>query len=613
MKSMLSIVLFRNKQKYILIFLSILVGIIYQNNAEAFPIISEMEIISGERGIAVSFNADASFEAIFSGKEKQVTAILKKCVYGLPEFVYEQFSPSSPIKKIIAHEKINAEVEIILYLKHEVSVPIKTIQKNHQWIALISQNPVQFYSWKTTQDDTRNATVKQSVTTPMEKIQESSSLLNIRLLERGQISELAFEFDKKVNGTIERKNNVVSLYVDNSLNKIGKKEFFLPENAAFKNVSIVEERIKHKLSLKAVFSIDTLVIDSEFNMVFTQGEVLSFFLVKRNNRKATLWTSGQGLAVDYHFYDVPSYNVDLNKISKRAQRDAAVQLSRKKIFAINSKEKIDVKDSIIESKKEIIQKDTLIAKTDETEILKNAIQSRNNKSLTSITLSEVNMRNNPSLKGKIVRKIANGDTVSIVEKRDKWTKVLKENDTGFIYSQYLQELDTSGVKIGDKLAMKDSLNDSNILVNQQITKVSTTESLPMSSNTALQADVPNNMLPATQDIPLLRKKVIQYHGGGRDPFQPLVLDSISSSEYPFVENLNLVGVLMDDVDKIALCEDTRNQNRSFTLREHDPVFKGKVLKIYKDKIVFLITEYGISRSLTLSLEKVLPDQEVSKK
>ena len=68
-----------------------------------------------------------------------------------------------------------------------------------------------------------------------------------------------------------------------------------------------------------------------------------------------------------------------------------------------------------------------------------------------------------------------------------------------------------------------------------------------------------------------------------------------------MENLKLVGILFDNTDRLALLEDRVNNRRPFALREEDQIDHGKVLKIYKDKVVFLLTEYGISRSYTMRL------------
>jgi len=97
------------------------------------------------------------------------------------------------------------------------------------------------------------------------------------------------------------------------------------------------------------------------------------------------------------------------------------------------------------------------------------------------------------------------------------------------------------------------------------------------------------------------KNRVRYIRSGRDPFMPLVVDTADDSQGATVEHLRLVGVLIDNADQIALLEDLKNDRKPFALRENDPVNRGKVLKIYKDKVVFLLTEFGISRSYTIRL------------
>jgi hypothetical protein len=97
-------------------------------------------------------------------------------------------------------------------------------------------------------------------------------------------------------------------------------------------------------------------------------------------------------------------------------------------------------------------------------------------------------------------------------------------------------------------------------------------------------------------------ELVRYKVFGRDPFVPLLRDT-SSSELPNVENLRLVGVLEDARERIALVEDFKNGNRAFALRTNDPVAYGKVLRVHRDKVVFLIRDFEVSRSYTLGLSK----------
>jgi hypothetical protein len=95
-------------------------------------------------------------------------------------------------------------------------------------------------------------------------------------------------------------------------------------------------------------------------------------------------------------------------------------------------------------------------------------------------------------------------------------------------------------------------------------------------------------------------ELVRYRVFGRDPFVPLVRDT-TDGELPRVENLRLVGVLEDSRERIALLEDFRNSNRAFALRTNDPVESGKVLRIQRDRVVFLIRDFDVSRSFTLNL------------
>lgn len=52
--------------------------------------------------------------------------------------------------------------------------------------------------------------------------------------------------------------------------------------------------------------------------------------------------------------------------------------------------------------------------------------------------SALNMRQSPSTSAKIITKIANGSTVTVVEKGEKWTKVKYNGKTGYVSTQYLE-------------------------------------------------------------------------------------------------------------------------------------------------------------------------------
>ena len=96
--------------------------------------------------------------------------------------------------------------------------------------------------------------------------------------------------------------------------------------------------------------------------------------------------------------------------------------------------------------------------------------------------------------------------------------------------------------------------------------------------------------------------LVRYSAFGRDPFVPLMKDT-AMTDLPRVESLRLVGILEDASERIALVEDFRNNNRAFALRANDPIEDGRVLRIHRDRVVFVVREFDVSRSYTLSLTR----------
>jgi hypothetical protein len=120
---------------------------------------------------------------------------------------------------------------------------------------------------------------------------------------------------------------------------------------------------------------------------------------------------------------------------------------------------------------------------------------------------------------------------------------------------------------------------------------------------ALPDDAPGQTHDSEPGKPASADNLVRYKAIGRDPFVPLVKDTSRLSELPRVENLRLVGVLEDTRERIALLEDFRDNNRAFALRVNDPVEYGKVLRVHRDKVVFLIRDFDVSRSYTLGISK----------
>jgi hypothetical protein len=602
-------------------FFSLLLALCIGTYAKVLPVVSDCNIIAGARGVAIALTADAPFSATFSARGKTVQIALSECVYALPEFSYADFPSASPVRSITAKETASGNTSLEILLKQAVSMPVRAVQKGNQWMALLSDQPVTEYAWKASSTATVVKTPPPEVTPPEPAPQVRSqseespvttgALRNIRLLQRGQICELAFEFDAEVASSIRKNGTSITFSVENISNQTGSKLLQLPPNSVFKKVSVSEVSSGTTPLLKAAITIDTALAESNFNVAFTRGTVLSFFLMQRKQQKATLWTSGHGLAWNYQFYNVPSYDVDLESIGSKARRDARQQLSREKTFAIRESKKPDTRqDNKMVQSDESITSDPIDPSPPAVAVSPPA---EDTTATIVVTADRANIRGVPSLNGRVRGKLTMGDTVYVVGSSEKWYKINSQKATGYIFSSLVRSIDMA-VAAPTTIA---AIEPAKAAVAPEPPPVITPVSTPITNDVYLTS----HTTPASSDqiqtadtmAQVKSSKGIRYRGGGRDPFAPIIPSSVSAKGLPFPEHLRLVGVLFDDADRIALCEDIQNDNKPYALREHDPVEKGKILKIYQDKVVFLITEFGISRSFTLQLSKVSDEQKASTK
>ncbi len=581
----------------------------------ALPVVSEISIIGGDRGIALSLSGDEPFTAEFSGKHKSVSILLKGCVYGLPEFTYDKFPDGSPLRNITAKEKNNSTVELTVNLKTYVKSPIKAVRKNSRWMALLSDEPVLPFNWNSSGASSMAAKVNPPIDKPQTNQKKPVILENIRLIRRGQISVLSIEFDGEAACSLYRKGNAVNISVENARSNTGGKNFSLPASSVFKRITLNEYEQKATAIVDVSVYMDTAQIEPNFNIAFTKGKVLSLFVMNRDNRKATLWSSSGGLSLDYNFYDVPSYNVDYKSMEMRAINDINRKISSKETFYIKehtvfsrAAEEPAPSSQSVETLSTVAENRNVVREAEEAGIP------------MRVNAANLNLRISPSLSAKPVGKLVRGDTVKVVGKQGEWSKVKYKGLSAYVFSSYLVECAPADKTVDKQISPADSqIRDKPVPLMEQsstITMVSSVKTLQQAESVLPESIAPNTFLRDTSQTggsESASKRVIRYNRRGRDPFMPIVPSSVSAKGLPFVENLALVGILFDDQDRIALCEDVQNENKPFVLREYDPVERGKVLKIYRDKIVFLLTEYGISRSFTLELYGRSPGKEVSKK
>ncbi len=100
-----------------------------------------------------------------------------------------------------------------------------------------------------------------------------------------------------------------------------------------------------------------------------------------------------------------------------------------------------------------------------------------------------------------------------------------------------------------------------------------------------------------------KRKLVAYGTSGyRDPFQPLIggPGGQLGQELPVLENLALVGILLDEDGYRALLEDA--EGNGYMMQPKDRVKNGYLVSVTDDKAIFQITEYGWTRTVALELD-----------
>lgn len=105
---------------------------------------------------------------------------------------------------------------------------------------------------------------------------------------------------------------------------------------------------------------------------------------------------------------------------------------------------------------------------------------------------------------------------------------------------------------------------------------------------------------AQQEAVDKQNRVVYNTFGIRDPFIPLEPDDIESGLN--IDQMKVVGIIASPTRPMAVLEHTSQPGLSVALKEGDAIQNGRVLKIERDRVVFLLEEFGVSRQFALKLQ-----------
>ena len=98
----------------------------------------------------------------------------------------------------------------------------------------------------------------------------------------------------------------------------------------------------------------------------------------------------------------------------------------------------------------------------------------------------------------------------------------------------------------------------------------------------------------------MKNRVIYNTFGIRDPFIPLQPDDIEGGLN--IDQMRVVGIIYSPTRPMAVLEHVTQGGLSVALREGDAIQSGRVLKILRDQVVFVLEEFGVTRQFTLKLQ-----------
>jgi len=485
-------------------------------SANGKPSVSDLVVVAGPKGLAISITSDCALNTYLQKRNgSSVSILIEGCTYKENSVNFNQFHSDAALKSLSLKNRIDG-VELNIALRTSADSIIRSQLKGNTWMALLSSKPFAQSKWSLSDLDSRQR--ENPVQQADRKSLLAANLRNIRLFNRDNTCELFFDFNTDVDCDIQRKKDTLLIRFHNAGSEIESTFYDLPEGTVFKSIKLDKTKMGNNSLLWAKVILNRKSADSALNILSKRGQGLSLYAMLKNEQKAVLWNSIEGMELVYDFYKMPVYEIDMKSLERQIQIDRSIPFPRNLLFSIQEK-RTDLADQ-------------------------GALQP-----LEGMTPKMESQENNRVPSSITTMQQLQADTVT----------QLRVN----LYSE-----------------------------------------IPLPLNNELSgAGFSDTMLGASGNV-------IRYHRKGRDPFLPYISSVESDLGLPFVENLRLVGILYDNRDRIGLLEDKKNNNRPFTLREEDRVEKGKVLKIYRDRIVFLITEYGISRSVTLRLTNTLSHQEV---
>lgn len=320
------------------------------------------------------------------------------------------------------------------------------------------------------------------------------------------------------------------------------------------------------------------------SLIKKNGNILVKGLLKDNYKSTPVSKmSGSKVLVLINKEDYPEMTWRASEYDFNDKEDASFAVSDKKA-SNTSLMKTDVKTEEVIAKK--VESKTVIP---EPEPIPDPVEESSAEGFVETVKGGINFRSSPnsSSKENIVAVLELGVRAELLSKSGAWFKVKTERSgkVGWLHGSLVKPVEAAIAESNEK-------------------EVEIVDAKTVSQN-------PDPVVTEVKQKPhgSTKPNIKEYKIFGRDPFLPLDKCDFLLPDLPNVEEAELVGIIYDNMDRIALIETKgkKGQLESHTLRENTTIYNGRVLKIQEDAVVFLISEAMYSRKYVLKMKDEIED------
>lgn len=603
----------------------------------ASAVLSGFEFVGNSKGLAFTLKADAPFtitsEQKASAKNPGLSFLAVHCtgvIYGLEDFEFTIFPSACPLKRIsVSESTADNSIDLLFVFTKGIDNPVAVRQKGNRWILLLSRASADEFAWNASpQAKPTPAAQKQMATQEQAGM---SRLKDITILHRDKVELLTFVFDGPTTMRLKRgQEKIVILFVNTTSGLSSTR--FSPPGALHTVIELKQVAHGGTLWLGAAVTLRKDALEGALMQAFSDKLVI--YSPSDTQQELSFWSAARGQSMAYPFIRIPHFEVDYNGMKRKALTDMSGNLAMGRTFAV--REDAPKKTGQSRLPAEAAGVPVKEAAAPAVPATTPAVKKGPAPVRLLMTKNNVNVRSEPVAGGRVMAKLPLGAVATLIEKKGAWVKIRTPETEGWVSSamtvdsakapravletidkfnqQRIAQQKAAEEKAAREIAAKEKAEQEKLakeklareqaaqkkadLETRTAQKKATLEAQTATRDSAVRyAAAVQESVQTVKNLPA--KKLVEYHVYGRDPFLPLSRDD--ESPVPNVEGLNLIGILYDEADRIALFED--GKGKAYALRENDPVQNGYLLRVQPDKVLFLLNELGISRTYAMKLSK----------